>query len=76
VTTPIPHYTGVDGLAGGWHMFVLASDTPAATAASARLLVVTPGAVAPIDGAPIEDVLLLRDELANMGWGVERAATA
>jgi hypothetical protein len=41
-------------------MFVLASDTPAATAASARLLVVTPSAVTPIDGAPIEDVLLLR----------------
>jgi hypothetical protein len=74
LTTTIPHYADVDGAAGGWRMFALATDKPAAALASAHLLVVTPGAVAPTDGGAIEDVLLLRDELANMVWGLERTA--
>ena len=36
-------------------------------------LLVPPGAVAVQDGAPIEEVLFLRDEMANMVWAVERA---
>jgi hypothetical protein len=74
LTTPIPHYTDFDGSAGGWRVFALATDKSDAAVGSAHLLVVTPGAVAPTDGAAIEDVLLLRDELANMVWGVERTA--
>ena len=74
VTTAIPHYVDVDGAAGGWRMFALAAASADAAQASARLLVVTPGAVAPNDSAAIEDVLLLRDESANMAWGVERTA--
>jgi hypothetical protein len=74
VTTTIPHYIDFDGANGGWRLFAVAADTPANTAASAHLLVVTPGAVVPVDGAAIEDVLLLRDESANMAWGVERTA--
>jgi hypothetical protein len=74
LTTTIPHYMDVDGSAGGWRMFALATAMPGAAPASAHLLVVTPGAVAPTDGAAIEDVLLLRDEPANMVWGVERTA--
>jgi hypothetical protein len=72
LTTTIPHYMDVDGSASGWRMFALATATPGAASASAHLLVVTPGAVAPTDGAAIEDVLMLRDEPANMVWGVER----
>jgi hypothetical protein len=74
VTTPIPHYVDFDGAAGGWHMFALAAANVDAAAASAHLLVVTPAVVAPNDGAAIEDVLMLRDEPANMVWGVERTA--
>jgi hypothetical protein len=74
VATPIPHYTDIDGEGGGWRMFALAVDGSTPARASARLLVVSPGAVGAVDGAPIEDVLLLRDELANMAWGVERTA--
>jgi hypothetical protein len=85
LATPIPHYTQVDGAAGGWRLFGLtaAADTPDAAPvadssdaalASARVLVVTPSAVGTVDGAAVEDVLLLRDELANMVWGVERTA--
>jgi hypothetical protein len=72
LTTTIPHYMDVDGSASGWRMFALATATPGAAPASAHLLVVTPGAVGPTDGAAIEDVLMLRDEPANMVWGVER----
>ena len=74
LATVIPHYTDFDGPAGMWRMFALAAATPDAAQSSARLLAVTPGAVAPTDGAAIEDVLLLRDESANMAWGVERLA--
>ena len=74
VNTPIPHYTDADGAAGAWRMFAVSADTPAASAASAHVLVVPPNAVAAVDGAAIEDVLLLRDELANMAWGVESSA--
>jgi hypothetical protein len=74
LTTPIPHYADFDGSADRWRMFALATDKPDTAPASAHLLVVTPGAVAPTDGTAIEDVLLLRDELANMVWGVERTA--
>jgi len=74
LSTPVPHYGDVDGAAGGWRMFALASATPAAAPASAQVLVVTPGAVAPTDGAAIEVVLMLRDEPADMVWGVERTA--
>lgn len=74
IATPIPHYTDVDGPAGGWRMFALAAETAQATQASAHRLLVTPGAVGAADGAAIEDVLVLRDELANMAWGVERTA--
>jgi hypothetical protein len=74
LTTPIPHYADFDGSTGRWRMFALATDKPDAALASAYRLVVTPGAVAPTDSMPIEVVLLLRDELANMVWGVERTA--
>jgi len=74
VATSIPHYVDVDGTVGGWRMFALSADTPTAASASAHTLVVTPSAVVPIDGATIEDVLMLRDETANMVWGVERTA--
>jgi hypothetical protein len=72
LTTTIPHYTDVDGPSGGWRMFALNAGTPAATRASAHVLVVPPSAIVTTDGSTIEDVLLLRDELANMVWGVER----
>lgn len=77
ITTPIPHYSNVDGKSGKWRMFSISPDPLAppvlSTAAQPPLpLLLTPGAVAPVDSSAIEDVLLLRDELANLVWGVER----
>jgi hypothetical protein len=73
LSTPIPHYSAVE--AGNWRMFEAFQIQPAASPAPApapHVLWVTPGAVAPVDGSAVEDVLLLRDELANMVWGIER----
>lgn len=76
LTTTIPHYSDVDGASGSWRMFSLSTGEPAAEAASARLLVVVPNAVGALDSAAVEDVLMLRDELADMAWGVESTAVA
>ena len=47
--------------------------TDAATATAADGLLIPPGAVAVQDGPPIEEVLFLRDEMANLAWAVERS---
>jgi hypothetical protein len=54
---------------GRWRMFAIASRG----GATADGLLVPPGAVAVQDGPAIEEVLFLRDEMANMAWAVERA---
>jgi hypothetical protein len=77
IITLIPHYAAADGLSGLWRVFSLGATGASfsnATANPANLLIVPPNAVAALDSAPIEDVLLLRDELAEMAWGVERTA--
>ncbi len=78
VTTPIDHYSTVDGAKGNWRLFNPSSDTPAAgtpSAATAHPLLLPPGAVSPLDVPAIEEILLLRDELANMVWGIERTVS-
>lgn len=77
LTTQIPHYSAVDAAPGGWHIFSLDAAGPvmassSSAAAAANLLVLTPGGVNMLDSDAIEDVLLLRDEPAEMAWGVER----
>ena len=53
---------------GHWRMFTIASLDGAAVDG----LLTPPGAVAVQDGPAIEEVLFLRDEMANMAWAVER----
>lgn len=54
---------------GRWRMFTIAGQDGAAIDG----LLVPPGAIAVQDGPPIEEVLFLRDEMANMVWAVERS---
>jgi len=54
---------------GHWQMFTNA----AAGGLAADGLLLPPGAVAVQDGPAIEDVLFLRDEMANLCWAVERS---
>jgi hypothetical protein len=56
-----------------WHMFdhsPLRDTVPAKPAPN--LFFLPPALVKSLEGRPIEEVLFLRDEMANMSWGVER----
>ncbi|MEU2102231.1 hypothetical protein [Nocardia sp. NPDC019255] len=52
-----------------WRMFTITSDD----GVTADGLLVPPGAVAVQDGPAVEEVLFLRDEMANLVWAVERS---
>jgi len=58
-----------------WRMFQL-SSTPepgkATTVADANLFLLPPALMKTLESRPVEEVLFLRDEMANMAWGVER----
>jgi hypothetical protein len=54
-----------------WRMFVISGPDNAA----ADGLFVPPAAVQIAEGPPMEDVLFVRDEMANMAWGVERVVS-
>jgi hypothetical protein len=58
-----------------WQMFGLTRRPPpgeAPGAAPAELLFLVPALGPSLESEPVEDVLLLRDEMANMAWAVER----
>jgi len=58
-----------------WRMFQLtqtSAPTSADAMANASLFLLPPALVKTIESRPIEEVLFLRDEMANMAWGVER----
>jgi hypothetical protein len=54
---------------GKWRMFTI--TTPDGTSSDG--LLIAPSAVAVQEGQPVEEVLFLRDEMANMCWAVERS---
>lgn len=56
---------------GHWRMYAITTTA----GESADGLLVPPGAVAVNDGPPVEEVLFLRDEMANLAWAVERNVT-
>jgi hypothetical protein len=61
----IPHYSQTaDG--GHWFMFAVSGD------AEPHRLLMPPVLARSIVSDPIEQVLLVRDEAANMAWGIER----
>jgi hypothetical protein len=64
------HASAVDGAAAPWRMFTLDPDTGGARDDALFLLPPTLGGA--LSGEPIEDVMLLRDEQANLAWAVER----
>jgi len=71
--------TEVDGPDPSWRMFALSLDQAAngepganATAKSQDLFFLPPALGMSLEGPTLEEVLLLRDEMANMAWAVER----
>jgi hypothetical protein len=72
--TLIPHYAEVDGASGRWHLYRNSVDPrfPDVSAQSPSRLFLAPTLAGNLTGRPIEEVLLLRDELANLAFAVER----
>jgi hypothetical protein len=69
------HTTAVDGATPAWRMFGLSSSqgSDVATAAKFTDVFFLPPVLGPsLEADPVEDVLLLRDEMASMAWAVER----
>ncbi|MGH8487480.1 MAG: hypothetical protein ACREXS_01045 [Gammaproteobacteria bacterium] len=62
--TLIPHTTQVDGVNSPWRVFALSQDS--------HLFFLPPVLGSSLQSAPLEDVLFLRDEMANVAWAVER----
>ena len=70
-TTPVRAVAAIDGGRGPWRLWELSSqDNDPRPGAGLRILV--PPTPKPLHGEAVEDVLLLRDELANLAWLVER----
>jgi hypothetical protein len=58
-----------------WRMFQLSSMAQPGSAAQvtdANLFLLPPALMSTLEGRPVEEVLFLRDEMANLAWGVER----
>jgi hypothetical protein len=63
--TLVPHYGDVDDAHAGFRHFTLAAASP-------DLLLLPPARAGALSGSPVEEVLFLRDELANLAWAVEK----
>lgn len=71
----VRHTTAVDGANTPWRMFGLSTGegSNAATAAKfSDVFFLPPVLGLNLEAEPVEDVLLLRDEMASMAWAVER----
>lgn len=58
-----------------WRMFQLSSMRQPGTISSvpdSNLFMLPPALMTTLESRPVEEVLFLRDEMANMAWGVER----
>jgi hypothetical protein len=77
----VPHASKVDGVQSPWRMFQVSRD-PASVGASGQdpaeavkfqdVFFLPPALGTSLHGTTLEEVLLLRDEMANMAWAVER----
>jgi hypothetical protein len=65
----IAHTSEVDGANSPWRMFALAGDTQ-------QWFLLPPVLGPSLQSAPLEEVLFLRDEMANVAWGVERVVAS
>ena len=68
-TTTIGPTSQLDGAPAQWGMFGISSpDLP-----HADTLLIAPTLAASVQGRDLEEVLLLRDEAANLAWAIERS---
>ena len=72
-TTRIDPATAVDGAGASWRMFQLATNRRAGEHGETENIFFLPPVLGTsLESTAIEEVLLLRDEMANMAWAVER----
>jgi hypothetical protein len=74
----IPPLTPPGALSGTWRVFSLSVDprfpTSSFSPPAGRDMLFLPPVLGPsLNGQPVEELWLLRDEMANLAWGVERA---
>ena len=62
----------VDAPRRDWRMYTPSPLVAPVEDVSAELLLLAPATAAGLHGEPVEEVLLLRDEMANLAWAVER----
>lgn len=73
----IRHVGALDGPNGPWRMFALSTMSgTTGPAVPDDVLLVAPATAGDLDGDPVEEVLLFRDEMANLAWAVERLVQA
>jgi hypothetical protein len=70
-TTSVPAVAAADGGRGPWRLWELTCTDPEPGPGAGMRLLVPPTPV-PLAGEAIEDILVVRDELANLAWLVER----
>jgi len=69
-TTTVPAVAAIDHDSGPWRLWDLTSSGGQADAASG-MRVFLPSAPPPLEGPPVEEVLITRDEMANLAWLIE-----
>ena len=72
-TITIPPFTSPAAPAGAWRMFSLATDArySSSGAAHSDFLFLPPTLGPSLHGQPVEEVVLMRDEMANLAWAIE-----
>jgi hypothetical protein len=56
----------------GWRMFAMSPAVAGGITTEDNGLLLPPSAVKILEGPPLEEILLARDEMSNLVWGVER----
>lgn len=69
--TLVRPYTDVQSRGSHWRMFTMSAQGEA-DIEDDNLLFLPPSLPQGLESAPIEELLLVRDEVANVGWAVER----
>ena len=72
VRTLVPSANAPGATNTGWRMFQQSSLAGASVQSKPNLFFLSPSLIKSLSSRPIEEVLFLRDEMANMAWGVER----
>ncbi|HET7474581.1 MAG TPA: hypothetical protein VFJ97_00985 [Dermatophilaceae bacterium] len=74
-TTEVLPSARLDGAGSRFRLWEVQAPSSAAADGGVGLRVLLPSAPPPLEGPPLEDVVLARDELANLGWLIELTTT-